>query len=291
MGKEGHSEAVQELRAAGLPVYQFPDAPARALADMAAHRAWCERDPGRVPELAVEHARASAVIAAARADGRRDLSFDEGREVAESYGFPFARTLVARDLEETLDAAQELGLPVVLKATSETLSHKSDLGGVAVDLRNVEELANAQRRMARALRPEHPDLVFQVQEMARGDREVILGMRHDPDFGPLLMFGLGGIHVEVLKDVAFRVHPITDADARDMIRGLRGHALLEGVRGARPVPEDFLIEMLLRLDRLVTDFPEIEEMDLNPLLVGAAREDAAAVDVRIRLTEAPREDA
>ena len=121
---------------------------------------------------------------------------------------------------------------------------------------------------------------------ATGDREVILGMRRDPDFGPLLMFGLGGIHVEVLKDVAFRVHPITDADARDMIRSLRGHALLEGVRGAEPVPEDFLVEMLLRLDKLVHDLPDIEEMDLNPLLVGARRSDCAAVDVRIRLREA-----
>ncbi len=285
MGKEGHSEAVQELREAGLPVYQFPDAPARALADMATYRTWLERDPGSVPDLEVDSETAARVIGNVRADGRQDLTFEEAREVVAAYGFPFTRTVLARDLEETLDAAAELGYPVVLKATAASLSHKSDEGGVAVDLRNLEELAGAQRRMAKTLRPEHPELCFQVQEMARGDREVILGMRNDPDFGPLLMFGLGGIHVEVLKDVAFRVHPITDADARDMIRSLRGHALLEGVRGAEPVPEDFLIEMLLRLDRLVADVPEIEEMDLNPLLVGAQRSDCAAVDVRIRLRE------
>jgi acetyltransferase len=285
MGKEGHSEAVQELRDAGLPVYQFPDAPARALADMASYRAWLERDPGTIPELEVDAEAAARVLAKVRAEGRRDLTFEEGREVVSAYGFPFTRTMLAKDLEETLDAAAELGFPVVLKATAASLSHKSDSGGVAVDLRNVEELAGAQRKMAKALRPEHPDLIFQVQEMARGDREVILGMRNDADFGPLLMFGIGGIHVEVLKDVAFRVHPITDADARDMIRSLRGHALLEGVRGAEPVPEDYLIEMLLRLDRLVADVPDIEEMDLNPLLVGAQLSDCAAVDVRIRLRE------
>jgi acetyltransferase len=291
MGKEGHSEAVQRLRETGVPVYQFPDAPARALANMARYRDWLERDPGSVPELDVDREAAASVVRRVRAEGRLDLAFDEARAVLAAYGFPFARTLVSSSLEETLDAAAELGFPLVLKATATDFSHKSDRGGVAVDLRNIEELATAQRAMAKGLRPDFPDLRFQVQEMSRGDREVILGLRNDPDFGPLLMFGLGGIHVEVLKDVAFRVHPITNTDARDMIRSLRGHALLQGVRGAPPVPEDLLVEMLLRLDRLVKDFPEIEEMDINPLMVGARATDCAAVDVRMRLAAEPPEQA
>lgn len=283
MGKVGHADAVAELRRAGIPVYQFPESPAHALATMAKYRAWLERDPGGVPELDVDRDAARAILARASAEGRHDLSFEEARRIAEAYGFPFVRSAVASSLEEVLDAADTIGFPLVLKALATGLSHKTERGGVAVDLRTVDELATAQRRMRKALADEHPGLRFLVQAMARGDREIILGMRQDPDYGPLLMFGLGGIHVEVLKDVAFRVHPIRDRDAREMIRELRGHALLAGTRGALPVPEDLLVEMLMRLDRLVADHPEIEEMDLNPVMVGSRPEDCAAVDVRMRI--------
>lgn len=284
MGKERHAEAVARLRAARIPVYQFPESPAHALATMVKYRAWLERDPGTVPALDVDEETGRAILGAARAAGRTELGFDEGRRLVEAYGIPFARTLVATSLDEALDAGEQLGFPLALKASSPQLSHKSDRGGVATDLRTIDELATAFRRMKRALSGVD-ELTFMVQRMAAGDREVILGMRRDPDFGPLLMFGLGGIHVEVLKDVAFRVHPLTDADARDMIRSLRGHALLTGVRGKPPVPEDVLVEMLLRLGRLVGDHQGIAEMDINPFMVGARREDALAVDVRVSLTE------
>ena len=285
MGKEGHAEAVARLRAAGMPVYQFPESPAHALATMAKYRSWLERDPGTVPDLPVDRDAAASIIAAVREAGRADLTFDEGRRLVEAYGIPFAESLVATTLEEVLDAGEHLGFPLVLKAVAPGLSHKSDRGGVATDLRTVEELANSQRRMKRSM-ADLDGLRFLVQRMAQGDREVILGVRRDPDFGPLLMFGLGGIHVEVLKDVAFRVHPITDADARDMVRSLRGHALLAGTRGKPPVPEDLVIELLLRVDRLVGDHPEIAEMDLNPLMLGGRRDQCLAVDVRVSLTEA-----
>lgn len=287
MGKEHHSEAVEALRGAGFPVYSFPEAPAKALAEMARHRAWLDRDPGRVPDLDVDAEAARAIIAAARADGREALTFEESRRLVEAYGFPFVATETATDLEGVLDAAADLGFPLVLKAAAERLSHKTDLGGVAVDLRTIDELARAWKRMKEGLGAEHADLRYLVQRMASGSREVILGMRHDRDFGPLLMFGLGGVHVEVLKDVAFRVHPITTTDAREMIRSLRGHALLAGVRGEAPVPEDELVSLLLRLDRLVSDLPEILEMDLNPVMIGARVEDFAAVDVRIGLAPPP----
>jgi len=282
MGKEGHAEAIRRLREAGIPVYQFPESPARALATMVRHRAWLERDPGSVPPLEVDAAAARAVVRAAQADGRTSLDFEEARRVAEAYGIPFARGVLASSLEEVVDAGADLGFPLVLKATAPGLGHKSDRGGVAVDLRTVDELATAWKRMKLAFAAED-GLAFVVQRMARGDREVILGMRKDEDFGPLLMFGLGGIHVEVLKDVAFRVHPITDADARDMVRSLRGHALLEGVRGKGPVPEGFIVEMLLRLDRLVQDLPDIVELDLNPVMLSERLTDCLAVDVRISL--------
>ncbi len=288
MGKDGHAEAVSVLRASGIPVYQFPEAPARALQAMARRRAWLDRAVGRTPDDVLagdepDDSIARAVIAQARAEERTSLSFEEGRRLVVAHGFPFARSVVAETLEEVLDGAAEIGFPLALKALAVGLSHKSDRGGVAVDLRTVDELATACRRMKKSLAPDHPEVRFLVQEMARGDREVILGMRQDADFGPLLMFGLGGVHVEVLKDVAFRVHPITDVDAGEMIRSLRGHALLAGVRGAAPVPEDLMVELLLRLDRLVARCPEIVELDLNPVMLGARREDAAAVDVRVML--------
>ncbi len=283
MAKERHGEAVAELRAAGIPTYQFPESAARALYEMNRQRAWLARPAGIVPDLAVDRAAARARIDGARAEGRSELTFDEARRIAEAYGFAFTPTRATRSLEEALDAASELGFPLVLKATARGLSHKTERGGVAVDLRNVDEFTSAFRRMKKSLAGEFADVVFLVQRMASGDREVILGMTQDPDFGPLLMFGIGGVHVEVLKDVAFRVHPITDEDAREMIAGLRGRAILDGVRGAKPVPRDVLVEMLLRLDRLVADCPEIAELDLNPVMVGPRREDCAAVDVRMRL--------
>jgi acetyltransferase len=287
MGKERQSEAVATLRAAGIPVHAFPEAMAKALADMVRYTAFHARDPGTVPEIEADEEAARAVVAAARGERRTQLTFDEGRRLVKAFGLPFVRTREATGIEQVLDAAADLGFPLVLKASARSLSHKTDRGGVAVDLRNVDELARAWRRMRDLFTTEHGDLRFLVQSMARGDREVILGMRQDKDFGPLLMFGLGGIHVEVLRDVAFRVHPITDADARDMIRSLRGHALLSGVRGAPPVPEDLLIEIVLRLDRLVGALPEIQEIDLNPIMVGGRREDCAAVDVRVTLAPPP----
>lgn len=283
MAKERHVEAVRELRAGGIPVYQFPESAARALSEMARYHAWQVRPAGNVPELAVDRSAAKQVLDKVRAEDRRELTFDEARRVAEAYGFPFAKTKTAKSLEDALDAASELGFPLVLKATAKDLSHKSDKGGVAVDLRTVDEFASAFRRMKKVLIESNPDLTFLVQRMAKSDREIILGMTQDPDFGPLLMFGLGGVHVEVLKDVSFRVHPITDEDAHEMIQSLRGHAILRGVRGAKPVPESLLIELLLRLDRLVRDFPEIAELDLNPVMVGSEPKDIVAVDVRMRL--------
>ncbi len=283
MGKEGHAAAVATLREAGIPVHQFPESPARALATMVRYRSWLDRDPGTVPDLSVAREDAAAILAGARADGRVELTFDEARRLVESHGIPFARTLIADTLEEVVEAGEQLGYPIVLKASAAELSHKTDLGGVAVDLRGMEDLANAWRRMKKGL-GHLPDLRFMVQRMSPGDREVILGMRRDPDFGPLLMVGLGGIHVEVLRDVAFRVHPITDADAADMISSLRGHALLAGTRGRKPVPRDFLVEMLLRLDRLVGDHPDIAEMDLNPFMLSHDRSECMAVDVRVSLT-------
>ena len=184
-------------------------------------------------------------------------------------------------------AAEELGLPVVMKISTPEVVHKSDAGGVFLGLRSELEVRGAYHRILGGAKPgsESPDSFgVMVQEQIDGGQETIIGMTADPNFGPLIMFGIGGIYVEVLKDVVFRLCPITDRDADEMIRELRGFPLLTGVRGTEPANLDFLKEMLQRVSLLVSDHPEIAELDINPLKAFAARDRCAAVDARVRVS-------
>ena len=180
-----------------------------------------------------------------------------------------------------IGAALELGYPVVLKAVLPEISHKTEAGGVRVDVRNGDEVGKAYQELCRQFRQR--SLPVLVQKMVRGGREVILGSLQDRQFGTLIMFGLGGIFVEAMRDVTFRIHPITNRDAQEMIASLRSYALLKGFRGERGVDERVLVEMLLRLSQLLSDFPEVEQVDINPFIVAARRRDSFAVDARISL--------
>jgi acetyltransferase len=212
------------------------------------------------------------------------LTQEAAFQVIEAYGIPAARWCSARTEADALAAAGALGFPVVIKAVSSELVHKSDVGGVAVDIRTPEELAAAVARIKSQMKDAgHVLEGFFLQELARGGHEVIFGVSTDPRFGPLLMFGLGGKYVEVFQDVRFAVTPLSRAEAEDVIRGIRGYRLLEGVRGEPPVDREFLAEMLLRLEQLVTDHPRIQELDINPFLATADRKQARALDVRIRV--------
>jgi len=195
--------------------------------------------------------------------------------------FGFARTL-----KDALIAAREIGYPVVLKVLAHTLTHKSEIGGVILDVRTDEELIRGfQTLMERVERHGLNDALqgVLVQEMIRGGREVILGIVQDPQFGPLIMFGLGGIYVESLADVVFRIWPITDRDAREMIRSIRSFPILKGTRGEPPVDFTALEEALMRLSQLAGDFPDIAELDVNPFLASSVPGASKAVDARIRL--------
>jgi acetyltransferase len=285
MGKEQGRQGVAELRAAGIPVYLFPEDAARALAGLDLYRRVRERPEGSVPRFAVDTGAADRIVQGARAARREILTAVETATLLRAYGFPMVTSRAAATVEDAVSAAAEIGFPVVVKAAGEGIVHKSDVGGVRLDLRTRDEVDAACRGIAGALgaRPFH----FEVQPMVAGGRETILGLTHDPKFGALLMFGLGGIFVEVMKDVVFRLLPITDAEARAMIRGIRGYPLLQGARGEAPVDEAFLEEMLLRLAQLAIDRPEIDQVDINPLIVGpAARAVSPAscvVDARVRL--------
>lgn len=284
MGREGLPQGLAELNAAGIPGYRFPESGVRALAAMYRYRRWLERPVGEVRAFDVDREQVAGIIAAARAEGREKLSETEVMRVLEAYGIPVAPYAVARTADEAARAGAEIGYPVVAKVLSPRIIHKSDVGGVAVGLEDEAELRAAFDRMttevpARAGIDAGEVEGVLVQKMVGRGKETIIGMTLDPQFGPVLMFGLGGIYVEALKDVVFRVQPVTDVDAREMVRAIRGAALLRGVRGEPASDLTAVEETIQRISQLVGDHDAIREMDVNPWMAFA--EGGVAVDGRI----------
>jgi acetyl coenzyme A synthetase (ADP forming)-like protein len=284
MGREGLPQGLAELNAAGIPGYRFPESGVRALAAMYRYRRWLVRPVGEVRAFDADREAVSGIIAAAQAEGREKLSETEVMRVLEAYGIPVAPYAVARTADEAARAGAEIGYPVVAKVLSPRIIHKSDVGGVAVGLEDEAELRAAFGRMttevpARAgIEAGEVEGVL-VQKMVGRGKETIIGMTLDPQFGPVLMFGLGGIYVEALKDVVFRVQPVTDVDAREMVRAIRGAALLRGVRGEPASDLAAVEETIQRISQLVGDHDAIREMDVNPWMAFA--EGGVAVDGRI----------
>ncbi|MBI3451144.1 MAG: acetate--CoA ligase family protein [Acidobacteria bacterium] len=284
MGKLGQEEGRKVFDAAGIPVYVFPELAAVGLASMERCRALRAREAGNVVALDLDGAAASGILAGARAAGRRDLSLVESLDLLDAAGIPTAARRVVASEAEAIAFGLDAGYPIVLKVVATALSHKTEAGGVRVDLRNGDEAGAAYRKMAKDLARFGEGSRILAQKMTAG-REVIFGVTHDSQFGPLAMFGLGGVYVEVLKDVTFKILPLTDREAGDMVRGVRGFPILAGVRGEKPVDLAVLEEMLLRLSRLISDHPSIEALDVNPFFAAETRGASAAVDARVRLKE------
>jgi acetyl coenzyme A synthetase (ADP forming)-like protein len=286
MGREGLPQGLAELNAAGIPGYRFPESGVRALAAMHRHRRWLERPVGEIRGFDVDRAAVERIIAGARGEGREKLSETEVMRILEAYGIPVAPYSIARTADEAARTAAALGWPVVMKVLSPRIIHKSDVGGVIVGVEDEAELRAAFARLttevpARAgIGAEGVEGVL-VQKMVPRGKETIIGMTLDPQFGPVLMFGLGGIYVEALKDVVFRVQPVTDVDAAEMVRAIRGIRLLEGVRGEPASDLGAVEEMIQRISQLVGDHDAIREMDVNPWMAFA--EGGVAVDGRIRI--------
>ncbi|MDP2675572.1 MAG: acetate--CoA ligase family protein [Dehalococcoidia bacterium] len=222
------------------------------------------------------------VIDRAKAQGRTVLSEIESKQVLEEAGVPIATARLAETAEEAVNAAKGFGYPVVLKVVSPDVTHKSDVGGVRLGLDSPEAVTAAFAEIVETVKKRQPDARIEgvaVQKMARPGIEVIIGMSKDPQFGPVLMFGLGGILVEVLKDVAFRIVPLEPRDARQMVREIKGFPVLQGFRGQEPADLEALEKLLLKVSAFVEAHPEIEELDLNPVF--AYRDGAIAVDARI----------
>ena len=292
LGGGGVAPAAQYLMEHGVPTFPFPERAVGAMDALHRYRLWTETPKSWSPSFDVDKARVSEVFAEARRAGRLELGEMETREVVTAYGFRVPASWLATNANEAARLATEMGSPIVMKISSPDILHKSDVGGVVVGLQTAQEVAETYQKMMANVRHRMPEAHVRgvlIQEMVTGGKEVILGMTRDPQFGPMLMFGLGGIYVEVLKDVAFRIAPLTEADAREMMREIRSYSLLRGVRGEDPVDLDAAAEGLLRLSQLVTDFPEIIELDVNPLSVFPRGHGAIAIDAR--LTLAPPDDA
>jgi len=284
MGREGLPQGRAELQAAGIPAYIFPESAARALAAMVRYRRWREREPGVVREFEVDRDRVRRILDRAGEAGVEHLPAEDAREVLRAYGIPVVEGRVAATADAAAAAAAELGYPVVLKVVSPDVVHKTDVGGIAVDLRGEAEVRAAFEGILERVRAAAPGARIEgvrVERYVRGGRETIIGMTVDPSFGPVLMFGLGGIYVEVLRDVAFRVAPVTDIEARELIREPRAYRLLEGVRGETAADLETLAEVVQRVSQLVTEHDRILELDINPFL--AFERGGLAVDARVRV--------
>ena len=227
------------------------------------------------------------VIEKARNEGRNLLTEIEAKELLKGAGISVVETKLAKTKDEAMVISEQLGFPVVVKIASPDVVHKSDAGGVKLGVATAAEVGEAYDSIMSAIKKEYPDASIQgvsVQKMARTGVEVIIGMSKDAQFGPVLMFGLGGVLVEILKDVSFRIVPLVKRDAREMIKEIKGYPLLEGYRGSEPVDIANLEELLLKVSEFVEKTPDIKELDLNPIF--AYSDGAVAVDARVILEEA-----
>jgi acyl-CoA synthetase (NDP forming) len=226
----------------------------------------------------------ASIIESAQAEGRTLLTEIEAKQVLEDAGVRVSPARLATTADDAAKMADALGYPVVLKVVSPQITHKSDVGGVELDLASADDVRAAFDRIVASAKQHQPNATIDgvaVQRMEPAGIEVIVGMTKDPQFGPVLMFGLGGVLVEVLKDVAFRVVPINERDARQMIHEIKGYPLLEGYRGHDPADVAKLEQLLLKVSSFVEQHPEVAELDLNPVF--AYKDDAMAVDARIVL--------
>ena len=287
MGRAGLPEGRADLGRAGIPAYIFPEAAARALAGMYRHRKWLERPIGSVRSYDVDRSAVARIIARAIEAGTDYLERADVLAILDAYGITTLASTHAATAEDAAAAAQSLGLPVVLKVDSPDIVHKTDVGGVVLDVRSAVAVHAAFTGMIARVRERMPDARINgvvVERYVSGGRETIIGVSQDPTFGPVIMFGLGGIYVEAIQDVAFCVQPVSDIDAHEMVRSIRGVKLLAGMRGEAPSDMDAIEDAIQRVSQLVGDNPAILELDINPFLALATG--GIAVDARIRISAA-----
>ncbi|MEW6619764.1 MAG: acetate--CoA ligase alpha subunit [bacterium] len=287
MGITDISSVLKILDEKNIPHYKFPEVASRALAKMCEYTQWVARPRTQVRIFNdVDKKKVEEVISLAKTQKRRFLPEPETYEILKAYGFPVLDFRLAKNEQEATQYAQEIGYPVALKIVSPEILHKLDVGGVRLNIENENDLRKAYQEMTLKF-TNYTVWGILVQKMAKKGKEIILGMNKDLQFGNLLMFGLGGAYVEVLKDVTFRIAPIRELGAYNMIEEIRGYKILTGYRGEKPSDIDIIAECLERLSQLVCDFEEIEELDINPLIVFEKGKGAKIVDARILILSLP----
>lgn len=272
------------LAEGGVPYYTYAEGAVRALEAMLRFSEWLDRDPGKADEFEVDSAAVARILDSAEQEGRAALLEEEGIRILRSYGLPLPKSSACGNPDEAVAAAEEIGYPVVMKIISPQITHKSDAGGVMVGLDGPQDVKDAFAKITANARRYDPDASIDgclVVEMVRDGRELIIGCKREPGMGPMLMLGTGGIYVEVLKDVTFRLAPVTDVEAQEMIRSIKTRKILEGVRGQKPSDVSALAECIRRVSRLVTDHPRIRELDMNPVVV--LENGCRVLDVRMGL--------
>ncbi len=275
------------LAAGGVPFYTYAEGAIRTLRAMLRFSGWLNTPEGTVAKFKSDKAKVKKVFASVKKQGRTNLLEEEGQEVLRAYGFPLPQSILAKNATGAAKAAKKIGFPVVMKIASPQIIHKSDAGGVRVGITNEQAAKDAFETIIENAKKYNKDAIIKgvlVQEMVKGGKELILGSKQEPGFGPVIMLGMGGIYVEVLKDVTFRLAPVTDREADDMINSIKTKKLLEGVRGEKPADKKTLSELIQKLSALVSDFAEIKELDMNPVLVMEQGKGCKVLDVRIGLS-------
>ena len=277
----------REILAAGdVPYYTYAEGSIRALKAMLRFVEWVKSPDGNITKFEVDKDKAKSIFDKVKAEGRSNLLEDEGREILDAYGFPLPQSIVATTEDEAVDAANKIGYPIVMKISSPQIVHKSDAGGVKVNLTNDDETRDGFRTIMENAKKYDSNAEIKgvlIVEMVKGGKEMIIGSKLEPGMGPVVMLGMGGIYVEILKDVTFRLAPLTDQEANDMISSIKTKKLLDGVRGEEPSDINKLSECIQRLSQLVSDFKEIKELDMNPVLVMEKGKGCKILDVRIGL--------
>ncbi len=268
------------------PIYRFPENAVRAIGEMLSYKQWQEAERGEYVIFETKKNKVRNILESHTGKGSFYMDFSDVSEILKAYGLPMLESVSAKNIDEASAAAGKLRYPVVIKAMGKNLVHKSDAGGVQVDIHSEAELVKAANKIYESLR-EHDALkhfeYFLIQPYISGGIETIMGVSTDDKAGHLIMFGLGGIFVEVFKDVKFKLLPIKNTEACDLVRSIKSYKLLKGVRGKKPVDIDYINENLLRLSQLVEDFPELAEIDLNPFVFNSSKEDCKILDARIKV--------
>ncbi|OKY74817.1 MAG: acyl-CoA synthetase [Desulfobulbaceae bacterium DB1] len=286
MGGEGVMPGRRELGGAGLPDYDSPERAVSALKAMYDYASWQQRPPRIVTRFPVNRRRVERIIIRQQRTNRLQLSEVKSKSILEAYGFKIPEGRLATTVDEAVEIAKRVGFPTAMKIVSPDVVHKTDLGGVQLNLASAEKVRDAYDLMMLRIREKAPGAHIKgvyVEEMVDPGLEVIIGMSRDPQFGPMLMFGLGGIFVEVMKDVTFHLAPITSDEAMQMLLATRSYEILKGKRGQQGVDLEAIAGGLQRISQLTTDFPQILELDINPFIVGGIGAEAVVADARMTL--------